>query len=60
MKLYINSAKENWVVDRFIKEWNSYNFKQSRDYRFGNKIICTLDLVIALISLSSFFVIAKK
>lgn len=39
MKLYINSAKENWVVDRFIKEWNSYNFKQSRDYRFGNKII---------------------
>ena len=22
MKVYINSAKENWVVDRFIKEWN--------------------------------------
>ena len=27
MKLYINSAKENWVVDRFRSEWNEYNYK---------------------------------
>ena len=34
MKVYINSAKENWVVDRFIKEWNNYNFKQSKTLIF--------------------------
>ena len=39
MKVYINSAKENWVVDRFIEEWNNYNFKQSKSYFFGNKLI---------------------
>ena len=39
MKVYINSANENWVVDRFIKEWNNYNFKQSKSYFFGNKLI---------------------
>ena len=38
MKIYINSAKENWVVDRFIDEWNKFNFKQSK----------TLDLEIKL------------
>ena len=27
MKLYINNAKENWVVDRFVKEWNKENYK---------------------------------
>lgn len=39
MQLYINNAKENWVVDRFIDEWNYYNFKQSSTYFFGKKII---------------------
>ena len=39
MQLYINNAKENWVVDRFIDEWNYYNFKQSSTYLFGKKII---------------------
>ncbi|OUV59289.1 MAG: hypothetical protein CBC82_10325 [Cellvibrionales bacterium TMED122] len=39
MKLYINSAKENWVVDRFIEEWNKYNFKQSKSLLFGNKLV---------------------
>ena len=39
MKVYINSAKEDWVVDRFIEEWNNYNFKQSKSYFFGNKLI---------------------
>ena len=39
MKIYINSAKENWVVDRFIDEWNKFNFKQSKNFRFGDKIV---------------------
>jgi glycosyltransferase involved in cell wall biosynthesis len=39
LQLYINNAKENWVVDRFIDEWNYYNFKQSSTYLFGKKII---------------------
>ena len=25
MNLYINSAKENWVVDRFIKEFKEFD-----------------------------------
>lgn len=37
--IFINTAKENWVVDRFIDEWNQYNYKQSRSYRYGKKII---------------------
>ena len=39
MNVYINNAKENWVVDRFVDEWNIYNNKQSSNYRFGEKII---------------------
>lgn len=39
MKIYINSAKENWVVDRFIEEWNTYNFKQSSTYFYGKNLI---------------------
>ena len=25
MKIYINSPKESWVVDRFVKEWKEKN-----------------------------------
>ena len=32
MKLYINNAKENWVVDRFISEWNQENYKTVSTY----------------------------
>tara|TARA_B100000676_G_C18081761_1_gene851775 strand:- start:2395 stop:3318 length:924 start_codon:yes stop_codon:yes gene_type:complete len=39
MKIYINSARENWVVDRFIEEWNAYNQKQTKNLYFGKKII---------------------
>ena len=39
MGLYINKAKENWVVDRFVNEWNLYNLKQDRTYFIGDKII---------------------
>lgn len=38
-KVFINTASENWVVDRFIKEWNLYNAKQEKSYRGGKKII---------------------
>ena len=27
MKVYINKAKEEWIVDRFRNEWNQYNKK---------------------------------
>ena len=36
--LYINKAKEDWVVDRF-RDRNMYNTKSSSNYIFGNKII---------------------
>tara|TARA_B100000886_G_scaffold25805_1_gene16428 strand:+ start:526 stop:1449 length:924 start_codon:yes stop_codon:yes gene_type:complete len=39
MKIYINNANENWVVDRFISEWNKYNVKQTKNLHFGKKII---------------------
>ena len=39
MTLYINSAKENWVVDRFIQEWNTYNSRQGKTYIVNNKLI---------------------
>lgn len=38
-KVFINTASENWVVDRFIKEWNRYNYKQEKSYRGRKKII---------------------
>ena len=25
MKIFINNPQENWVVDRFVEEWISYN-----------------------------------
>jgi glycosyltransferase involved in cell wall biosynthesis len=39
MNIYINRAKENWVVDRFRREFNEYNHKTSNNYFFGNKLI---------------------
>ena len=30
MNIFINTIKENWVVDRFVKEWNEFNFKQKK------------------------------
>jgi len=39
MKIFINNANENWVVDRFIKEWNKYNYKTKKQFNFGNHII---------------------
>ena len=34
MKIYINSAKEDWIVDRFKYEWNKYNFKVKKTEKF--------------------------
>ncbi len=39
MNLYINRAKENWVVDRFRSEWNDYNFRISNSYLLSNNPI---------------------
>ncbi len=39
MKVFINRPNEDWVVDRFVEEWNKYNFKQSKFSLFGKKII---------------------
>ena len=39
MKIFINNAKENWVVDRFIHEWNANNLKQKKSVFGKNKII---------------------
>ena len=25
MKIFLNSPNENWIVDRFVEEWNDYN-----------------------------------
>lgn len=39
MKLYINKPKEDWVVDRFIEEWNTMNFETSTNPFLGKKVI---------------------
>ena len=38
MKIFINKPKEDWVVDRFVNEWNKYNFKSSYSYLNSNVI----------------------
>ena len=25
MKIYLNKPKEDWIVDRFVDEWNDHN-----------------------------------
>ena len=32
MKVYLNSPKENWIVDRFVKEWKKYNKQNSTNF----------------------------
>ena len=32
MKVYLNSPKENWIVDRFVKEWKKYNKQISTNF----------------------------
>ena len=32
MKIYLNSPKESWVVDRFVKEWKEHNKSISTNF----------------------------
>ena len=39
MKIYLNSPKENWIVDRFVKEWaTNNNFITSKNIKKSNII----------------------
>ena len=33
MKIYLNSPKESWVVDRFVKEWRLSNPNLTTKFR---------------------------
>ena len=37
--IYLNSAKESWVVDRFRKEWYEYNKQISTKFIFRSNTI---------------------
>ena len=39
MNLYINSAKENWVVDRFIKEFKEFDKIRTTKLLFNADLI---------------------
>ena len=39
MKIYLNSAKENWIVDRIKKEWSSFNKKSTTRFIFNSDIV---------------------
>jgi len=39
MKIYLNSAKENWIVDRVKKEWIIFNKNITTKYLFNSEII---------------------
>jgi len=39
MKIYLNSAKENWIVDRVKKEWIIFNKNITTNYLFNSEII---------------------
>ena len=39
MKVYLNSPKENWIVDRFIKEWKKYNKQLSTNFIKNSDIV---------------------
>ena len=29
MKIYVNAPNENWILDRYKTEWNTYNSEYS-------------------------------
>jgi len=39
MKIYLNKVKENWIVDRFYKEWYQYNSDISTKYFSKSDVI---------------------
>ena len=45
MKVYINKAKEEWIVDRFRNEWNQYNKKKEKPLFYLKTILFGLLLL---------------
>lgn len=39
MKVYLNKAGENWIVDRFYSEWNDFNSSTTTNFIFNSDII---------------------
>ncbi len=39
MKIYLNKASENWIVDRFYSEWSSLNASITTNFIFNSDII---------------------
>ena len=39
MKVYLNSPKENWIVDRFVNEWKKYNKQNSTNFIKNSDIV---------------------
>lgn len=39
MKIYLNKAGENWIVDRFYSEWNDFNSSKTTNLIFNSDII---------------------
>jgi len=39
MRIYFNKVKEDWIVDRYINEWNQYNYKSVRSPFISNTLI---------------------
>ena len=39
MKIYLNKAGENWIVDRFYSEWNDFNPSTTTNFIFNSEII---------------------
>ena len=37
-KIYLNKAKEDWIIDRATKEWNSFSNNTSR-YVFNSDVV---------------------
>ncbi len=39
MRIYFNKVKEDWIVDRYINEWNEYNYKSVRSSFISDTLI---------------------
>ena len=39
MKIYLNSPKEDWIVDRFVDEWNDHNKSLNTKNIFRSNVI---------------------
>ena len=39
LKIYINQVNEDWIVDRYINEWNEYNYKSVRSSFISDTLI---------------------